>query len=271
MVATIIDTRDSHRLGFCNIDSENVRELRQRLNAKLIGERIIDAQRCGRPVYEELQKRYHFDSDLFDWASACSGRVPEKIWWTRDNVNEKKIFFGFDSLKMVQMGFVTRRRTFDHDYQWSGKAAPSSQSRFNLTKATPGPLQAVFSRRFACGIVISRPAKKPKPAPRLYDKKHDFGEQAYESELKEKGETKDSENGDERISELFICETPPKDLEDLMPCLCYQLWDSKMSSLSFLSDILGALIQDLEDLVEAAVEHVSLVVCDPQGAAASFA
>lgn len=261
MVATIIDTLNSHRLGFHNFAADDVNGLRQRLNDKFGGERIIDAQRCGSNVYDEIRRKYQFDIDLFDWVSACGGRVPEKVWWSRDNVNEKKILFGFDSLKMMPSD--SRARRVDHGFQRNSKGSPTSASRFDLAKARPGHLQAVYSRRFACGIVVSRPSSKTRStiARRVQDEKHEYVKQDYKYDM---ATEKDVDWGtayeEERISTVFICETPPAGLENIMPCLCYQLWDSRMSPLSFLSDIFGALIQDIEELVEAAVEHVSLVV-----------
>lgn len=228
MVVTVIDTRSSRRIGFENIEASDTAALRKRLSDGFQGERIIDAQRSGRETCDELSKQYLFDVELLEWAqgpdaNGIDREVMDKVWHFQNNVNNVKIFFGFDVLKLMPEDLRTK-------FGFLSYVRP----RFQLTGVRGRRRVGIFTRRFSCGVVVGR-----QPA----------SEKARESHV---------------IRDLFICEAPQAGLQDTMPYLRYQLWDGSMSPLSFLEDVVGALVSDVEDVVDHATAHVSLVVSPTQ-------
>ncbi|KAF2100037.1 hypothetical protein NA57DRAFT_75540 [Rhizodiscina lignyota] len=232
MVVTVIDTRSSRRIGFENIESRDTAALRKRLSDGFQGERIIDAQRCSKETCEELSRQYMFDIELLEWAQGPSSsdsakgqaEVMDKVWHFQNNVNNVRVFLGFDCLRILS-------EELHPEFGILGRMKP----RFQLASARARKPLPVFTRRFSCGIIVE---------------KQMISERPRESHV---------------FRTLFICESPQAGLQDTMPYLRYQLWDMSMSPLSFLEDVVGALVSDIEEVVDHASMHVSMVEDDMLG------
>jgi hypothetical protein len=148
-------------------------------------------------------------------------RVMDKVWHSQNLVKTVKIFFGFDCLKLIPEELGSKL-----DLDSGVRARP----RFQILGVRAQRAMGVYSRRFACGMILGKIADSEKSTDPMV------------------------------IRDLFICETPQAGLEDPMPYLRYWLWGKSISPLGFLHDVLVALISDVEEVVDQAATHVSLVV-----------